>query len=139
MRNERGITLIELLAVLALIGIIITLIVSVLINGMNASKRNTTNQRLQQDANYIVEMIRNNYLKNESDINEEVPISLKIENSGKKLLMDNKVLSEGYIFQLNDGTGNELFIDRDLNVPLKLTLSKDKLSFTVNTTLSKIR
>ena len=58
MKNERGITLVELLAVLAIGGIIIALLTSVFINGKKASDRGATNQMLQQEANYIMETIR---------------------------------------------------------------------------------
>ena len=50
MRNERGLTLVELLAVLAILGTIIALIGTVLINGIKSSERNRTNQQLQQEA-----------------------------------------------------------------------------------------
>ena len=61
MNNERGLTLVELLAVLAIFGIIMALVVTVLINGKKASNRNATNQQLQQEANYIMETIRSEY------------------------------------------------------------------------------
>ena len=44
MRNERGLTLVELLAVLVIFVIIMALIATVLINGTKVSDRSATNQ-----------------------------------------------------------------------------------------------
>lgn len=85
MRNERGLTLVELLAVLALVAIIMTLIISVFINGAKASERSTTNQRLQQEANYIVESIRNEYLRLEDTVFE-----LYVDQDNQSLIMDER-------------------------------------------------
>jgi type II secretory pathway pseudopilin PulG len=97
MKNEKGITLVELLAVLAIAGIIITLIISVLGSGSSASQRTTSKQQLQQEANYIVEVIRSDYLKIDNSV-----IELKIEGSGnnQKLRMGTKVISQGFNYKL---------------------------------------
>ena len=135
MRTQRGLTLVELLGVIAIAGIIMTLIMSVLLNGMNASKRNTTSQRLQQEANYIVETIRNEYLEPDS----ESKIKISINNSDNTLKMEDQTISEGYYYQLNGKLNTDISIDRDDNFPFELIITKDEISFTVNSTFSKLR
>ena len=135
MRTQRGLSLVELLGVIAIAGIIMTLIMSVLLNGMNASKRNTTSQRLQQEANYIVETIRNEYLEPDS----ESKIKISINNSDNTLKMEDQTISEGYYYQLNGKLNTDISIDRDDNFPFELIITKDEISFTVNSTFSKLR
>ena len=142
MRNERGITLVELLAVLAIVGIITTLVTSVFINGKKASDRTVTNQTLQQEANYILETIRNEYLVLDD-------ATIKLETSPNNLEMNDIVISEGYHYELIEEKinanevitiiVNEIIIDRNESTPIKLKLTKDNLSYTIDTTLSKLR
>lgn len=134
MKSENGLTLVELLVTLVIIGITVALSMSIFMNGSNSAKRTTTNQKLQQEANYIVEALRSNYLKN-----EETDIELKINTTTSSLLMDGEVISQGYDYQFNEGTELVVKIDRKENVPFTLTIGRDDLSFMVDTTLSKIR
>lgn len=53
-RTQRGITLVELLAVLAILSLIGTLIWSVFFQGFNFSKKAETKNRIQQEANILV-------------------------------------------------------------------------------------
>lgn len=53
-RNQRGLSLVELLAVLAILSFLGTIIWSVFFQGYNFSKRAVTKNMLQQDANLIV-------------------------------------------------------------------------------------
>ena len=142
MRNERGITLVELLAVLAIVGIIMILITSVFINGKKATDRGATNQMLQTEANYILETIRKEYLILEG-------YDIKLDTSNNKLKMDEMVISEGYSYEfieeIENGTEvetiilNEININRNESQSIKLTIKKDDLSYTIDTTLSKLR
>lgn len=135
MKNEKGITLVELLASLAIVGIIIVLIASVLSNGTNSSKRTETKQRLQQEANYIVEVIRKDYLKYENTI-----IELKVVGTGKeqKLESATEIISEGYNYRLlTPSTG---IIDPNFDVDFKLELSAQGIEpFVIETKFSKLR
>jgi prepilin-type N-terminal cleavage/methylation domain-containing protein len=137
MKNERGITLVELLAVLAIGGIILTLLTSVFISGKKASDRGVTNQMLQQEANYILENIRKEYLKLEGD-------DIKLEIIDNTLKMNEKVISQGYSYDfIIDNAEDEIvypiIIKRNEPYPLKLTITKANLHYTVNTTLSKLQ
>lgn len=132
MRNERGITLVELLATLVLVGIITALAISVLVNGSNASKRTAANQKIQQEANYIVEVIRNKYLENSDGI-----IKLEIKSGGNPevLLMNGMKISEGYKY-----SSSTLSIDRRQNVKFIMILENEqKNTHKIETTFSKLR
>lgn len=142
MRNERGVTLIELVAVLAIVGIILVLISSVFIGGLKASNRSTTNQQLQQEANYITEAIRNEYLKNPEK--DRVPIKMELEILGDRLEMDGAVISEGYIYNFGTDEATEsilvLEIDRSKgSFEFNLGLEKNGQIYEVKTTFSKLK
>ncbi|WP_415579221.1 type II secretion system protein, partial [Filibacter tadaridae] len=95
MKNERGLTLVELLAVLAIVGVIMALLGSVLINGIKASNRTTTRQQLQQEANYITEVVRNEYLGQGSG-----SFTIYSDDVNQTLKIESKIISEGYIYKL---------------------------------------
>lgn len=135
MRNQKGITLVELLAVLAIAGIITTLIISILASGSNASQRTTSKQQLQQEANYIVEVIRSEYLKKENPL-----IELKIEGSGnnQKLKMGSKVISQDYNYKIVEPALGKIDPRIDQRLVLELSASGVK-PFIIKTTFSKLR
>ncbi len=92
--------------------------------------RNATNQMLQQEANYITEVIRKEYLKSiENDI------VINIDENKKVLKVDGKIISEGYNYNL--ATLNE--ISRKNQSPFKLTINKNGHSYTIDMTFSKLR
>lgn len=137
MRNERGITLVELLAVIALSSVILILLISVFINGSKAANRSSENQRLQQEANYIMETIRREYLKP-----VDTEIELKIDKENQILMIDGKNISEGYDYQLLNSERAEILIQRikrNKSEAIDLTIRKGKLFYEVKTTFSKLR
>lgn len=135
MKQERGISLIELLAALALVGIISVTVISVLINGMNSYDRNTVNQRMQQEANYITEVIKKEYLQNET-----AEITLAINNSAEQMMMNGKVISEGYTYQFSNPAELTKMIKRTEDTTFQLTLhTEGTADYTINTTFSKLR
>lgn len=135
MKNQQGITLVELLAVLAIAGIITTLIISVLANGSNASQRTTSKQQLQQEANYIVEVIRSEYLKLENPL-----IEIKIEGTGnnQKLKMGSQVISQGYKFKLVEPTLGKIDPKTDQKFVLELS-APGVQPYIIKTKFSKLR
>ncbi|WP_052131634.1 type II secretion system protein [Planococcus sp. CAU13] len=147
MRNENGITLVEILAALAIVGIITAVIASVLITGTSSADRTSSKQQLQQEANYIVEVIRAEYLKNGT-----LEIDIKADSPNKKLLMDENVVSEGYSYLIHDLDNldydpvnniifsNELNFFTDDNIRVKIDIKDGKNQiFTIDTTFSKVR
>lgn len=131
MRNEQGMTLVELLAVLALSGMLIVLIGSVMINGMELSNRNVTEQQLQQEANYITEAVRNEYLKKFDPSTMDKTIRLEVDEG--TLTMDGQAISYGYEYSVRN-------VMRDRNpAPFYLTIEKDGRTYTVDTKFSKLK
>lgn len=124
MKSERGLTLVELLVVLALIGVISALIFGVLMNGIKASERSTTKQRLQQEANYITEVVRNEYLQSYNEYLNDIEFKIV----GDSLLMNDVKISEGFSYE-------NLATDDDV---LSLKLTKDNFSYNINTKFSKL-
>jgi len=58
-QNQKGITLVELLAALALFGIVLTIVTSVLVQSIKYNDRSENNVNLRQQANYVVTTLRN--------------------------------------------------------------------------------
>ncbi|WP_066292818.1 PilW family protein [Bacillus sp. FJAT-29937] len=130
MNNQRGFTLVELLATITILALIITLLSSILIDGKKAYNRNTTNQLLQQEANYITEIVRREYLRKYDEGKMSNPIKLSVQDNILK--MDGKVISEGFNYIV-------LNVSRKSNpVHFYLELEKDGLTYTVETTFSKL-
>lgn len=153
MKNERGITLVELIAVLAIAGIIVALIASVLSSGTNASQRTSLNQRLQQEGNIIVEKIRAQYLLNQQE--DSVPDEFKIFVQNDKLFFTditgaNVVLSEGYEYvflPLPTGSSppiTEVTLKRTQKSNFNLLIrgknsgNSNNQEYTINTSFSKL-
>lgn len=142
MKNEKGITLIELLGVLVILSILLTLAGSILTSSLKTSNRTTTDQRLQQEANYITEKVRNEYLKRVDDAGES--FMLTIEN-GQLLLDESKVISEGYYYSFcleeeSCEKMTETIYRSKTNQPfqLKLTSKNDKRTHIIDTEFSKL-
>lgn len=140
--NEHGITLIELLAVLAITGIIVVGIMSVLSTGTNSADRTSTRQELQQEGNLIVERIRAHYLENPIVLSSEIVsgcnknqlIKISVGPNGSQLKMDGALISEGHTYVLSEGA----ILCREKRSPFKLTLKKDGQEFVIQTAFSKL-
>lgn len=63
-RNQKGVTLVELLAGLALFGIVLTIVTSVLVQSIKYNERSENNVNLRQQANYIMTALRSVDLDN---------------------------------------------------------------------------
>ena len=153
MRNQKGITLVELIAVLAIAGIVVALIASVLASGTNASQRTGMNQRLQQEGNIIVEKIRAEYLLNQKE--ESIPDQFEILVQNDKLILTdetgvNLTLSEGYDYDLDPSavpsspSKKKALLDRTVKSEFNLQIrgksngNSDAQEYNINTSFSKI-
>ncbi|WKA56194.1 PilW family protein [Planococcus shixiaomingii] len=135
MKNQRGITLVELLATLAIAGIITVLIVSVLSTGTNATHRTTMKQHLQQEANYIVEVIRSEYLKID---NPEIQLEVEGTGNQQKLKMGSEIISQGYTYSLISPAAGSINPEEDTIFQLELSAPGTK-PYTIKTKFSKLR
>ena len=154
MKNEKGITLVELIAVLAIAGIIVALVASVLSSGTNASQRTSMNQQLQQEGNLIVEKIRGLYLLNQKD--DAVPDTFEIIVENDKLIFKDEtgassVISEGFKYDLDPAladssspTKKTVMLDRTQKSVFNLLISGKTNSnspgqeYKINTSFSKL-
>lgn len=133
LKNEKGVTLIELLAVLVILSIILLLTATVLITSMKTTTRASGDQRLQQEANLIVETIRNEYLSKEGLKKIEINIT---ENG---LEMIDKVISTGYEYQFceNEANKQEIYKTTENDFCLEIKNSNGR-HYTIETKFSKL-
>ena len=143
MKNEKGITLVELLATLAILGIIVIAIMSVFSTGANSSERTASRQQLQQEANLIVEQIRASYLKNEKS--ELIPDKFKVKIVGDELKITTignvvtKTLSTDYQYKLAETAGTaERILDRTKATQFYLEICSNDQCYEVQTSFSKL-
>lgn len=135
MKNEKGITLVELIAALAIVGIITVIIASVLMTGTSSADRTTSKQELQQEANIIVEKIRRSYLDNIPVHEDEGCSIIELDDESEGILkMDNEVISEGYLYS---NVTKELC--RNIPSEFYLLIEKDNIQFEIKTTFSKLQ
>ncbi|PKH11443.1 hypothetical protein CXF70_04780 [Planomicrobium sp. MB-3u-38] len=154
MRNEKGITLVELVAVLAIAGIIVALIASVLSSGTNASQRTSLNQQLQQEGNIIVEKIRAQYLLNQKEDAVSDKFEIVVENE-KLIYKDdtgaNAVISEGFTYDLDPASADAssptkkiVVLDRtqksvfNILIRGKTNVNSPDQEYKINTSFSKL-
>lgn len=143
MKDEKGITLVELLAVLAITGIIVVAIMSVFSTGANSSERTASRQQLQQEANLIVEQIRASYLENEKS--ELIAEQFKVKVIGDELMItsidnvEKQNISTGYQYKLAETAGIvEITLDRTKASPFYLEICSNDQCFEVQTSFSKL-
>lgn len=135
--NERGITLVELLAALALFGVISVLIWNFFFQALNFNEREVTKNQLQQEANLIVNTIQQLHTKStinsitSSTSNNTLTIDYDIDN--KKVDFDKKNIL--YILDTPPIVPSKEF-------KFKLTLvssTNGSVKFPVETTFSKLK
>lgn len=136
--NERGITLVELLAALALFGVISLLIWNFFFQALSFNEREVTKNQLQQEANLIVNTMQQLHTKNkiksikeiDSKISiisinkegEEIPISFDNKNIKYNLITPNdEIINPGNIFSFELTLTSENPI---IEVKTKTTFSK---------------
>ncbi|QII81240.1 prepilin-type N-terminal cleavage/methylation domain-containing protein [Jeotgalibaca arthritidis] len=96
--NEKGITLVELLAALSLFAIVSALVMTVLFNVFLNSKNISDNAQLRQDANLLVSTLRSHY--NQDDL-EEDEFEVSLEN-GNILLIDGQEVNSSMTSSIDE-------------------------------------
>lgn len=144
--NERGITMVELLAALILVSLIVGVSWTALSIGLKYTAVETGKTEIQQDANIFIAKLSS--IHRQSDQYE-----IKFENDQFMIRSKDKdgwtdfqpVLDQEYSF---DGTSINEVIDfntayriypKQAHAKLKLSLKKDNQSIQVQTTLTRIR
>jgi prepilin-type N-terminal cleavage/methylation domain-containing protein len=146
--KKGGFTLIELLAALTISGIVLSILVSVLISGIKQSEKIEKEVSLQQEANHVATMLRNEYL---SEIQYNVDKTLTIEVLENSIILNEDSVisdqfhysSEIYYFD-NDPetddhytTGEVVIIKSSAPVDIRITFSNETDEYTLRTTLSR--
>lgn len=154
MQNEKGITLIELLAVLLLASIIVGILTTTLSIGLNQKGTQSDKVRLQQEANLVISKItqkhRNGICYNlidsneelhfityklDTDCGEETELTVESRDTKRTVVTDN-------IFKYEINNNNFKGNPKKCDLKLRLTVKdpdNNKLKVTVNTIISRIK
>lgn len=150
--NQKGITLIELLAVLTILGIVLGILYNVFINGLHYSTSSKDTVLIQQEANYLLTLLKKQHEKdvpytvkirkdNRSEVIIEGAELVNIENSSFEYSISDLGKSsvpcedhEQYLFCKKVDPLNENF-----QLKIKVTSKKNsKMNFEVQTILSRL-
>jgi len=142
--SERGITLVELLAALALFGVISALIWNLFFQALSFNDRAVTQNQLQQEANLIVNTIQSKHTK---DTITKISISNNIltitYKESTQDVFDKKNII--YEIEIDDLKRNDPFVNEAnppvLEFELKVILTSkldDTVNFETKTTFSKL-
>ncbi|APZ48434.1 hypothetical protein BW721_01280 [Jeotgalibaca sp. PTS2502] len=144
--NEKGITLVELLAALSLFAIVSALVMTVLFNVFRNSENISDNAQLRQDANLLVSTLRSHY--NQDDL-EEDKFEVSLEN-GNILLIDGQEVNSSMTssiaeLKLENGensisAANDSMIVKADGTPLSIDLTlKNEAgqTYSISTTIEK--
>lgn len=132
--KRNGFTLVELLAALALTGIIIVLVFSVFQTGVKQGESSKKDAFLQQEAQLIAKTIRKKHLK-------EPAYQLEIKTD--EVLIDGKTISKSNIYKAeivyenHTYAGERLQIDTKLPLELTLMIKKGENSYTLRTLFAR--
>ena len=138
--NEKGITLVELLAALALFGVISVLIWNLFFQASNFNDRAVTQNQLQREANLIVNTIQQIHTKStiisiSSDLGSTAKEKLTIVNNNS----DPVVFYNKNIEYTLDPTTISPNTDKEIKFDLTLkSRANPSIKFEVKTTFSKL-
>ncbi|MGM8364545.1 type II secretion system protein [Virgibacillus sp. W0181] len=115
-RNEDGITLVELLASIAILTIVVALLYSFIFQGLNSEKKTSDAIALNQDGNVLISELRSQYYAGET--------MLCVETDDKRLTIDDYTITNGDTpLQIDQGCIEGVNTDEPLEI--KLTLGND--------------
>jgi len=136
LRNQFGITLVEMLAAIVLFGIISILIWSFFFQTINYNDREVTKNQLQQEANLIVNTIQQLHTKNKitriTSSNSNGTLTINFDNNKKEFFDHKNIL---YILDISPIVPSKEFkfkltlessTNRSIKLPIETTFSKLK-------------
>jgi prepilin-type N-terminal cleavage/methylation domain-containing protein len=133
--KKNGYTLIELLAVLALMGMVMGIIFSVFNSGLKQGENTKKDIFLQQEANYVATALRNTHF-NKTDY------TLLISNNS--IVLDGVTISDKYQYDakikyktIDYINGQTITINNSSPVIIEITFSKNGATYKLRTTLSR--
>ncbi|WP_397539478.1 type II secretion system protein J [Rummeliibacillus pycnus] len=122
LKNQRGMTLVEILAAVLLMGLVSVLILNVLVESTNQYKEQLSRDKQLNDASYVLKVITKDMRKSTaSQIN---PIADGIEISGNKYQLDQsdftiKKNNETLINNIDTFTVTKTLNDNEWNIYIK--------------------
>lgn len=138
-KNEDGITLVELLASLALVSMVVTLIWTTFFISARHNTAETTKLRLQQEANYILTTIQQQHRQKDCYRLIVADDELKFRDC---VTEDEELISKGFTYDLNIGKTTTIepkAEDLHLVLIVKYPNEKSKLQVQVDTTISRFK
>lgn len=139
MKNQKGFSLVEVLAVLALSSLLILLIWTTVLTSMKHNVSETKKLKLQQEANYVIaefQRIHRQCDQYEVEIND-TQIELKNCNGP----ISNRIISKGYNYRETTFLKGSIDAKKtNAKLPFTLTIkdrNNEKLTIEISTTLSR--
>lgn len=142
MLNQKGMTLVEVVATLLISSLVIILIFTTLSISTNYNISETKKLRLQNEMNYIITDIQNFHRKCESYEISILENKIEIKDCKTKKEILNKIISTDYIYNSTPNILNEVIETRgtDSSYKLKLIITdpgNTKLSVSISTNISR--
>ena len=140
-KSGAGFTLIELILAIAISLVVVTVLLAVSINGLKYIREIKTRERLQTEADYLINKL--SYSIRQAEVLEVFPGGTRlrvIKDSGEDIFA-----KDGDKFELNDISliatdtriTNLVFTSKDNSVKLDITLNRRDSEFSFKTTLAK--
>lgn len=142
MLNQKGMTLVEVVATLLISSLVIILIFTTLSLSTNYNISETKKLRLQNEMNYIITDIQNFHRKCESYEISILENKVEIKDCKTKKEILNKIISTDYIYNSTPNILNEVIETKgtDSSYKLKLIITdpgNTKLSVSISTNISR--
>lgn len=139
--NNKGLTLIEVIAGIAMTTVVILITMSIFMTGIKQSVDTKKEVNLQQEVNYVATVLRKEYLS-VNQYSETVRYTLQVSDS--QIVLNGKVVSDQYQhiadIQYDGatyGTNDEVIVKDNSPVMIKITLINGNDRYTLRTTLSR--
>ena len=139
-KNSRAFTLIELILAIAISLVVVTVLLTVSISGLKYIGEVKTRERLQTEADYLINKLSYSIRQAENLIVES-PVRLRvIKDSGEDIFekdADNFKLNGNSLIANGTRITSLVFTSKDNSVKLDITLNRGDSEFSFKTTLAK--